>query len=290
MVAIPLVVGGGCGATALSRWLNGKYTGDNAALEAKVCQWLEDQACQTAFLPSKGADWIETPTARQIGMAIAYAHLSRDIAVVCGGAGVGKTITAQHYAQTRPNCWVCTMVPSFANAPACLKALLFALAPSQRADGRGGDVVYRMLLTYLSKKDALLIIDEAQHLTRPALECLRALHDATACALVFMGNESVYTRMSGPRSAEYAQLFSRVGKVLNPKKARRADVEAIAQAWGVSEQKALGFLIKIGHGHGALREVTKTLRLASLAANGARQALSLSHLKTAYSERGGVSE
>ncbi len=142
----------GCGATALSRWLNGKYTGDNAALEAKVCQWLEDQACQTAFLPSEGADWIETPTARQIGMAIAYAHLSRDIAVVCGGAGVGKTITAQHYAQTRPNCWVCTMVPSFASAPACLKALLFALAPSQRADGRGGDVVYRMLLSLSLKK------------------------------------------------------------------------------------------------------------------------------------------
>ena len=53
-----------------------------------------------------------------------------------------------------------------------------------------------------------------------------------------MGNESVYANLSGRRSAEFAQLFSRVGMVLQLRKTSAADVEALAGQWGVKEKPA----------------------------------------------------
>ena len=71
-----------------------------------------------------------------------------------------------------------------------------------------------MIVQRLQGTKGLLILDEAQHLMLPALESLRSIHDATACGLVLMGNEAVYSRLSGRHSAEFAQLYSRVGSVL----------------------------------------------------------------------------
>ena len=87
--------------------------------------------------------------------------------------------------------------------------------PHERVGGKGGgDVIFRMIVQRLQGTKGLLIIDEAQHLSLLALESLRSIHDATACGLVLMGNESVYANLSGRRSAEFAHLFSRVGMVL----------------------------------------------------------------------------
>ena len=107
------------------------------------------------------------------------------------------------------------MTPSFSTATASLKSIMLTLAPHERVGRkRGGDVIFRMIVQRLQGTKGLLIIDEAQHLSLLALESLRSIHDATACGLVLMGNESVYANLSGRRSAEFAQLFSRVGMVL----------------------------------------------------------------------------
>ena len=165
---------------------------------------------------------------------------------------------------------------------------MLTLAPHERVGRkRGGDVIFRMIVQRLQGTKGLLIIDEAQHLSLLALESLRSIHDATACGLVLMGNESVYANLSGRRSAEFAQLFSRVGMVLKLRRTSAADVEALAGQWGAFSKEVLRFLKKIGGGHGTLREGDKTLRLASMAAKGACQPLDFQHIKTAYSQRGG---
>ena len=53
-----------------------------------------------------------------------------------------------------------------------------------------------------------------------------------------MGNEAVYSRLSGRRSAEFAQLYSRVGMGLQLRRTSAADVEALAGQWGVKEKPA----------------------------------------------------
>ena len=46
-----------------------------------------------------------------------------------------------------------------------------------------------------------------------------------------MGNEAVYSRLSGRRSAEFAHLFSRVGSVLKLEKPLPRDTTALAEQW-----------------------------------------------------------
>ena len=95
-----------------------------------------------------------------------------------------------------------------------------------------------MILQHLRGRECLLIIDEAQHLMLPALESLRNIHDATECGHVLMGNEAVYSRLSGRRSAEFAQLYSRVGSVLKLENPLPSDTTALARQWGVKEKPA----------------------------------------------------
>ena len=49
---------------------------------------------------------------------------------------------------------------------------------------------------------------KAQHLMLPALESLRSIYDTTECGLVLMGNEAVYSRLSGRRSAANLHAFA----------------------------------------------------------------------------------
>ena len=102
-----------------------------------------------------------------------------------------------------------------------------------------------------------------------------------------MGNGAVYSRLSGRRNAELAHLFSRVGMGLQLRKTSAADVEALAGQWGSFSKEVLRFLKKIGGGHGTLREVHKTSKLADLSAQGEGEPIDLNHLKFAYTTRVG---
>lgn len=57
----------------------------------------------------------------------------------------------------------------------------------------------------------MIIIDEAQHLTKKTLEIVRSINDSTETAIVLIGNDLIYNKMLGKAQAEFAQLFSRVG-------------------------------------------------------------------------------
>ena len=88
----------------------------------------------------------------------------------------------------------------------------------------------------------LLIVDEAQHLSLRALETLRALHDATGAGLALMGNAVVYARLTGGRrAAEFAQLFSRVGKRVRLTQVEEGDRRRSAGSLGPEAGQAGGF-------------------------------------------------
>lgn len=278
----------GVHSSALNRWLKGAYTGDNEALAAKMRRWLDTRQSRRlsmATLPA-APDWVETPSARQILSALSYAQLAGDIATVYGGAGVGKTLTARHYRTSAPNVWITTMTPATAVVGSALErvALTLGLRPAGRASRVEGDIIERMRDT-----QGLLVVDEAQHLGPRALDAMRALHDATGVGVTFMGNEIVYAQLTGnTRSIGFAQLFSRIGKRVRLTRPRAGDVDALIDAWGVHERDAANLLREIAKKPGALRGVTKTLRLASMfaAGDGVEQP-TLGHIRVAWRDLGG---
>ena len=279
----------GISSAALSQWLSAKYQGDSGAVETKVARWLRTRMERqelTQHLPTP-PEWVSTPTGRRIQAGLSYAHMAGDICVVYGGAGLGKTKTASRYAETRPNAWLATMSPATSALGPCLERVAEACGV-RTAAGRS----VRMesdLRERLSGSQGLLIIDEAQHLSPRALEGLRALHDASGVGLAMLGNETIYARLTGGRrAAEFAQLYSRIGKRVRLTRPGQGDVIALLRAWpAFTGEETRAAALDIARRPGGLRGLTKTLRLAVLFASGKSAAPSTQHIWAAWKDLGG---
>ena len=100
--------------------------------------------------------------------------------------------------------------------------------------------------------------------------------------MALLGNESVYSRLEGTgRSSSLAQLYSRVGMRMTRGKPLPEDVTALITAWGIDDDAAASVLRQIAAKPGALRGLTKTLRLAALTGG-----LSSTHIRAAWSQLG----
>ncbi|MEI7036476.1 AAA family ATPase [Fulvimonas yonginensis] len=257
----------GVSPTTLNQWLNGKYAGDNEGIDNKVRIWLEaDQARRAAGSTMPTAPgFVTTPTAARVLGALAYAQMAGDIAVTYGGAGLGKTSACEHYRASSPNVWIATMRPSTAGVVTCLQQVCKALG----LDTVGGALALsERIAKRIRDTHGLLIADEAQHLSVAALDEIRAIHDETGVGIALVGNDGVFARMAGGRNAQQLdRLYSRVGKRLNLRQSSEADIVALISAWGVDDAKCRATLIEIARRPGALRTLTKTLRLASMHAS-----------------------
>jgi len=254
----------GVSATTLNQWLAGKYPGDNEGIDAKLRLWLEaDQARRAAGNAMPVApNYVSTPTGSRILGALGYAQMAGDIAVIYGGAGVSKTSTGEHYRESSPNVWIATMTPSTSGVVPALEEICDAIAISP---GGGARKMAKAICKRVRDTHGLLIIDEAQHLGVPALDEIRAIHDATGVGIALVGNDGVFARMAGGRNAQQLdRLYSRVGKRLRLQQSTEADIVALIKAWGIDDAKCHATLIQIARGPGALRTLTKTLRLASM--------------------------
>jgi len=214
---------------------------------------------------------------------LTYAQIAGDISCVYGSAGIGKTKTCERYQRENPSVWMATMTTSHAGSAACLEEV--AISIGMREIPFKAARMFREVCARVRGTRGLLIIDEAQHLSPAALESLRAIHDATGIGLVLAGNEMVYARLTGgARTAKFAQLYSRVGKRLRITRPLKADVMAIAGAFGITgakEREACWVISKKG---GALRQVVKTLRLAAMIATGNGAQMDIDHIRAAWDD------
>jgi len=272
----------------ISSWLSGTYRGDIPALETRLRRWVEQQGAQREAvkpLPKVPA-WLATPSALKVLSALKFAHAHGEIGLVYGGAGMGKTATVRHYQGQRNNVWVATMTPAHAGLVSALRGI--AAAVGAEVSGNGAEALHREVVRKVERSGGLLVIDEAQHLTVPALEQIRAIHDATGLGIAFVGNERVYAQMAGGvRAAYLAQLRSRIGHTVRLLKAQPVDVEVLMGAWQVGTGCA-GALREIAGKPGALRNVMKVLKLAVGMAADAGRAVAQEDVKAAWGELGGV--
>lgn len=272
--------------TTLSQWLNRCYQGDNEAVDAKLRIWLEAYRARLAADQSlpEAPSYVDTPTAARVVAALGYAQIAGDITVAYGAAGLGKTTACRRYQASRPNVWVATMDPACTGVVTCLQEICDALGlPS----AGGARAMSRAITKRVDGTHGLLVIDEAQHLSVSALDQVRSIHDATGIGIALVGNEGVYARMAGGRNAQALdRLFSRIGKRLALRKSSDADIKALVKAWGIEDAKCLPTLLAIAHGPGALRTLTKTLRLASMQAIAEHRGVCCEDVRAAARELG----
>lgn len=279
----------GVGKARLSQWLNGVYTGNTVAVEADILRWLDSRK-EAAALDSRmpaAPEWVETPTARAVLSALSFSQMAEAVSVIYGGAGVGKTTALSKYQSRAPNVWVVTATPAVSAPGPILTRVAQALG--LRTSG-AVHVVEANIIERMRETRGLLIIDEAQHLTHRALDAIRSIHDAAGVGLALVGNEIVYSQLTGgsSRSVGFAQLFSRIAKRVRLSRAKDADVIALLDAWQIDDKDARQLCLGIGKRPGALRGLSQTLRLASMfsAAAGAGRP-GVEHIRDAWADLGG---
>jgi len=278
----------GISAATLNQWLAGKYNGDNENIDTKIRLWVEaDQARRAAgsLMPQVPA-FQQLPTSTRVLSALAYAQMAGDIAAIYGGAGLGKTSACLQYQTTNPNVWLVTMTESCGGLVSALQEISEALGLASQGGARE---MSKRIAKRVRGTNGLLLIDEAQHLGVSALEEIRQIHDATGIAVALVGNEGVFSRMAGGRGAERLdRLYSRVGKRLSLRQSTEADVIGLVKAWGVLDAKCHPTLVEVARRPGALRGMTKVLRLAAMNASAEGRDVCCEDVRAAAAELGGA--
>lgn len=265
-------------------FMGGTYAGDNNRISAAVTRWLETRRARSrtaAILPA-APDFIATDTAAQISDLLSYAQSAPDFAVIVGGAGIGKTTAIEQYQRTHSNVYVMTAEPTLSSPNNMLSELADVVGVSERRSAW----VSRAITSRLRSSGGLVVVDEGQNLLSLALDQLRCIHDKARVGIVVVGNASILARLQGgsDRTAQFAQLYSRVGMRITQPEPRASDICAIIRAWGVEGEPETKLLKAIGRKPGALRALTKTLRLASMLAAGDEQPMTERHIRLAWSQ------
>lgn len=266
-------------------WLAGTYQGKNDRVAGEVQIWLSsrvERKRQATIMPREPGFQM-TPTAGEILDMLAYAQMVPGIVVSAGGAGIGKSSSAMQYAATNPNVWLVTMEPCTHSVYPMLGAIAEAMSITEKVQTKLSRAIGRKV----HGSGGLLIIDEAQHLDTKALDQLRSLHDLYGVGIALLGNKDVYSRLEGEgRSAGFAQLFSRIDMRMSQAKPKAGDMCALIKAWGVEDKEEIKLLKAIAGKPGALRGMTKVLKLATMLATGAGEGRTIKHIKAAYDRLG----
>ncbi|EBT2372241.1 AAA family ATPase [Salmonella enterica] len=275
----------GVSASRLSQFLSGTYRGNSQIVADALAAWLENRNTERHSLPVM-PEFVVTPTVKNIWGAFQYAQLTQSIAVVYGNPGLSKTTARDRFVASRPNVWTFTVSRSSVKVAGCLYAIAQAIGVKEPQVYRP-DFLYRQVRDELKGKKGLIIVDEADRLGYETLEELRILQEESQVGLVLIGNHNVYKRLTGneSRNVDFARLFSRIAARVVIEKATQADIDAIADACGLT-QDARQVINWIARQPGALRMVFYSLQLASTKALAMSEPLATSHIISAIKDLG----
>lgn len=272
----------GIAAGTLGPWCQGKYQGDNQRVANDVYRYrqlLTSQAQVEVDAPTIPG-FVMTPTARKIMSMLTWAHRGKIVANAMG-PGTGKTMTIGHYRDSITHCFVATMRPSTAGVNNMQIEVLRALGEPE-AKGTP-QALSRRICDKVRAMQALIVFDEAQHLSEKAIEEIRSWHDETGVGIALLGNHEVIGRLEGGnRKAAYAQLYSRVSMRHEQMLPTEIDARVLADEWGIAADDQLKFLISVALRPGGLRGMTMVLELATMIAAAEQRKVSVGDMQDAW--------
>lgn len=219
-------IGRGCGQSVLSQWLAGKYAGDAAAVTARVRRWLDTRAeLATHDLSAAGLDrHVPYGPGARVRQALAYAQAEGDLACIHGRSGTGKTTALQRYAETHSAAFYVAMTGAVRSLAGMLDEVAAAVGAGECHTS--ALAAEKSIVRHLTGRDALLIVDEAHHLTPILLDELRCIRDIAGCGLALAGDDTLWTTLAGSRRCD--QIVGRIGARL-PLTAPDSDVLELAE-------------------------------------------------------------
>lgn len=269
----------GLSGATISQFLKGTYAGNNEMVANAIMKAVEIEIRRKDSV--KTPDFVMTRIAEDVLTVVQYAHNYKDIGVIYGDAGIGKTLALQRYAEENPGTIFITVNPTISNSQAILEELVEKLGKQEFGNRRK---LRRTVVSTLKDSGRLLIIDEAQHLQMSALETLRSIYDECKIGLVLCGNETVYTQMRGRgKAADFAQLFSRVGIRRHlTGQVDKSDIERILGQEAEVPEECLDFFHRVANSPGGIRMAVKLFVLSWTLAASQGEGLNLETTQAAY--------
>lgn len=247
-------------------------------------QSIEAHSMRQSKLPTNPG-YFDTRTSLRMMELLEIAHSGR-ITVIGTGPGTGKTMTIDEYADRAGPVWKATMKPSTHSLHSMIREVQKALGVEPRrlstADASA------LVVTRMSGRRGLLVIDEANWLSLEAIEELRNWHDMTGVGICMLGNEElVQSIKTGRKRDQLARLLSRIANMHEQRIPLDEDVTAFCDHWGIEQPDIRRYLVTIATtpDSGGLRECKQLVEAASMLAAADERGLSITDLREAQSER-----
>lgn len=242
---------------------NYKY---KSKVESLAKNYIDNYITKSDDSASKGA-FIITKDVKSINAVINWAVKDRDMAVISGVAGSGKSRAVSEFCSRHPEA---ILIEATINTSA--KTLFRIIASELNITSKGSiDELIRECATALARLEKIIIIDEAEHLPYRALESLRRLYDFSKTTLVLVGTNRLLLNLTNSKNGnELEQLSSRVGSKwilrglswvdeLN-NKVVDDDLKELCDSYGVTDKQCVKLVGELARGN--FRKSVKLLNRA----------------------------
>lgn len=258
------------------------YAGDEKRVAEQIYRYQQQLTAQAAIRVTAPEipGFFRGPTAGNIETTLSWGQRGRMV-VIATGAGMSKTSTIRHYQASVSNVWVTTIAPSSAGVMNMQQKTLASLG--ERDAVGPPNKLTGMIIDKVRGTGGLMIFDEAQHLSEKALEEIRGWHDETGIGIALSGNIKVLNRLEGGnRRDDFAQIFSRIAHRLVRPQPLQGDADALAEAWGLTDEACFRAVRDICMKPGALRSATYALELAFMVAASEGVTPTAGHIRDAW--------
>lgn len=271
--------------TAMSQYLGRKYPGNVEEIENLLREFLrqEEEAGESrAQLESYKLDEFYKPTTLSEDMyqCIRYAQINRELVILHGDAGAGKTKTARKYRRDNPQSTIyISLTPSMAGAVGVAEMLCEKMGLPIMSNPK----MWKAIRAKLRGTNKVILVDEAQLLKKNALEELRTLpdeddEDVPGNGVVLIGNSEIYQRVE--KEEVKSQTYTRIGfhRAYSTAKLTNDDIRMLFPLFADEEKKEeLKLIATICRSKNSIRTAKKVVSLAirnkDISCNGLRAAL-----------------
>ena len=252
----------GMSTTAISAWLRGIYHGDNERVATVVERWLETERVLAKGRPRGCGRHASLGVTIEIENLAAHAQANRDIVLLYGAPGTGKSYALQRYCEDRSSAWYTEASPVLKTPTSILRWMAHAIGFGEGA--ASATRLDHLLVDELRGRDALVVIDESHFLAVELLEVIRSIYDRARCGLVLSGNDPLRATLKATGRA--GQLLSRIGVSRRLRSLSPSDALCLAETLLQREpqEKGRDAVLAASRNLGALRAVVKLVSLAEI--------------------------